>query len=108
MTAFEYLDIAFQQASVKNGEKYELKNDGMAKGAYMLLGFLRFYYKWRAVPVHIVNFVLVQCGFKAEPISPLIPKAVPDPIPPKPSQKIQEAPPLARNANGQDTPIPTQ
>lgn len=82
MNAFQYVDIKFQEASIAiskmNSASYDLKTGGQAKALQMVLGWLRTYYKWAAVPGIVYGFLMVKVGAQEAPVSPLIPKAAPD------------------------------
>lgn len=88
MNAFQFLDIEFQKRAIDisrmRSDNYDVKVGGEAQAQRMLLEFVRHFYKWWAVPQVIVKFWAVKLHLIPEPISPLIPKAVPnEPLPQK-------------------------
>ncbi len=83
MKAFQFLDIEFQKKAIEiskmKSDTYDVAIGGEAQAQRMLLEALRVFYKWIMVPKVIAKFWAVNLGLIPVPISPLIPKAAPEP-----------------------------
>lgn len=108
MNAFQFLDIEFQKRAIDisrmRSDNYDVKVGGEAQAQRMLLEFVRHFYKWWAVPQVIVKFWAVKLHLIPEPISPLIPKAAPEP---KPEKTLTVVPPEGNPAHDQGSSSPT-
>ncbi len=111
MNAFQFLDIEFQKRAIDiskmRSDNYDVKIGGEAQAQRMLLEFVRHFYKWWAVPQVIAKFWAMKLGIIAQPVSPLFPKAVPQPEPEAPKKPLTVVPPEGNPANDQGTPSPT-
>lgn len=71
MTFFEFMDIKYQEVSIKLGNNYSLFSDGRAKAIHALIGASRIASKWLHFPILISEFIIMKIGLKAPPVSPL-------------------------------------
>lgn len=75
MNAFEFFDIKFQQVSVELGKDYSLYADGRAKGIHAIIGIMRTFYKYMAIPLLVCEYVSMKVGVSDVPESPIKKKA---------------------------------
>lgn len=75
MKIFEFLDIKFQQASLKAGEAqgmdYSLMTAGRIQALHSSIHALRTLAKWLQIPVIFAEYALVKAKIMTPPVSPL-------------------------------------